>query len=65
MRSATCTQYVTYNELAGLFGRRMAYVVLTLIERSAEVRMGNVIDFDCEKRLRSAFDAMRGESLAA
>ena len=65
MRSATCTQYVTYNELAAMFGRRMAYAALTLIESSAKVRTGNVVEFDCEKRLRSAFDAMRDESLAA
>lgn len=65
MRSASSTQYVTYNELATLFGGRMAYVALTLIERSARVRTGNVVDFDCEKRLRRAFAAMRDESLAA
>ena len=65
MRSAIYTEYVTYNELAALFGRRMAYGALTLIEGSARVRTGNVIEFDCEKRLRSAFDAMRADSLAA
>jgi hypothetical protein len=65
MQPATCTDYVTYNELAGLFGRRMAYVALSLIESSASVRTSNVIEFDCEKRLRAAFDAMRDELLAA
>ena len=65
MSSASFTDYVTYDELAALFGRRLAYVALTLIERSAEVHVGNVIDFDCEKRLSYAFDAMRAESLAA
>ena len=65
MRYAAYTEYVTYNELAALFGRRMAYAALTLIEGSARVRKSNVIQFDCEKRLRSAFDAMRDESLAA
>jgi len=64
MNSATFTDNVTYDELAALFGRQ-AYVALTLIERSAEVHVGNVIDFDCEKRLSYAFDAMRAESLAA
>jgi hypothetical protein len=65
MRSATFTDYVTYNELAALFGKRMAYAALTLIEKSVQVRTGNVIDSDCEKRLRTAFNAMRDESLAA
>jgi len=66
MHSAnTFTDYVTYNELAALFGRRGAYAALSIIERSAKVRTGDVIDFDCEKRLRSAFDAMRDETLAA
>ena len=65
MRSATSTGYVTYNELTALFGRRGAYTALSIIEKSAEVRTGDVIDFDCEKRLRTAFDAMRDESLAA
>ena len=65
MCSTTFTEYVTYNELATLFGGRMAYVALTIIERSAEVRTGNVIEFDCDKRLSQAFDAMRREPLAA
>jgi hypothetical protein len=65
MSSTALTGYVTYNELNVLFGKRMAYVALALIEKSAGVRTDDVIEFDCDIRLSQAFDAMRDKSLAA
>lgn len=65
MSLATFPNDVTYDELTAVFGRTGAYAALKLIERSAAVSAGEVIDFDRAKRLTAAFDAMRAGSLAA
>jgi len=56
---------ITYSELVALCGKQTAYPVLLVIENSAKVRKNNVVQFDCEKRLRRAFNTMRENELTA
>jgi hypothetical protein len=58
-------ELIHYDDLTARYGRRMAYAALLIIEGSAKVRQSDVVPFDCEKRLRSALDAMREQELAA
>lgn len=56
---------ITYSELVALCGKKTAYLVLLVIEYSAKVRKNNVVQLDCENRLRRAFDVMRENELTA
>jgi hypothetical protein len=58
-------QLINYNDLIARYGKRNAYVALTIIEDSAKVTKNNIVQFDFEKRLHSAFEAMRQTKMAA
>jgi len=56
---AMTTDHITYSELAALYGERLAFAYLRVIERhAANTGSAQIIPFDRNIRLQRALDAL-------
>lgn len=57
-------QYITHQELVDLYGPKVAFALLRVVELSAPAK-SNVIHFDRNMRFQNALETLREERLAA